>query len=230
MLLWKQEITCLFHSHKKRKDCLETRAVYIEISLLSCNLPDGPKHRGSVLRNTEISEGDQLLSGASYAIMDIIEFDILQIAKKWNWKWIFIQQGYFFRKIPAINASFAPKYLPPQGWSLKFGQNIKMFQPKYWNVMQEDAQVNKAERFMFEQYRQTSKRKINVRNVSKSKALEFQRKRYHFRLWVFAFNSKCLYCWHWRVLQKVLQCKWCKRLSDPLLRLQYHFALRGSKS
>ena len=36
-------------------------------------------------------------------------------------------QGYFFRKIPAINASFAPKYLHPEGWSLKFGQNIKMF-------------------------------------------------------------------------------------------------------
>ena len=48
--------------------------------------------------------------------------------------------------------------------------------------MQEHAQVNKAKRFVFEQYRQTSKRKINVRNVSKSKALEFQRKRYHFRL------------------------------------------------
>ena len=34
---------------------------------------------------------------------------ILQIAKKWNWKIIFIRQGYIFKKVPAINVSFAPK-------------------------------------------------------------------------------------------------------------------------
>ena len=41
----------LQHSHKKWKDSLETRAVYIEIFLVSWNLPNGPKHRGSILRN-----------------------------------------------------------------------------------------------------------------------------------------------------------------------------------
>ena len=40
-------------------------------------------------------------------------------------------QGYFFRKIPAINASFAPKYAHLQGWPLKFGQDVKIFPPKY---------------------------------------------------------------------------------------------------
>ena len=54
-------------------------------------------------------EGDQPLARAFHAIMDEIEADILQIAKKWNWKWIFIHQGYFFRKIPTINTSFAPE-------------------------------------------------------------------------------------------------------------------------
>ena len=70
------------------------------------------------------SEGNQLLAGAFHAT------DILQITKKWNWKCIFIHQGYFFRKIPAINAKFAPKCIHFQGWSPKFGQNVKMFQPK----------------------------------------------------------------------------------------------------
>ena len=54
------------------------------------------------------SEGDQLLKGAFHAILDKIEADILQIAKS--------GMGYesshisdtFFRKIPDINASFAP--------------------------------------------------------------------------------------------------------------------------
>ena len=63
----------------------------------------------------ESSEGDQLLAGASHAIMDEIEADILAIAKKWNLKLIFIHQRYFFRTIPAINASFAPKYVYLQG-------------------------------------------------------------------------------------------------------------------
>ena len=33
------------HSHKKRKDSLETRAVLIEIFMLCSNLPSSPKHR-----------------------------------------------------------------------------------------------------------------------------------------------------------------------------------------
>ena len=52
------------------------------------------------------SEEDQLLAGAFHAIMDKIQAHILQIEKKW--KWIFIHQACFFRKIPAINANFAP--------------------------------------------------------------------------------------------------------------------------
>ena len=38
----------LDHSHKKRKDSLETRTVLIEISMLYWNLQSGPKHRGSL--------------------------------------------------------------------------------------------------------------------------------------------------------------------------------------
>ena len=88
----------LYHSHKKQKDSLETRAVYIETSLVSWNLLNGQKHWGSVLRNMASSEGDQLLAGAFHAILDKIKADILQITKKWNWKQIFIDQGYFFQK------------------------------------------------------------------------------------------------------------------------------------
>ena len=61
------------------------------------------------------SEGNKLLAGASYVIMDKTEADILQITKNWNWKWIFIHQGNFSGKIPAINASFAQKYVHLQG-------------------------------------------------------------------------------------------------------------------
>ena len=78
------------------------------------------------IKNMAISKGDQLLAADFHALMDKIAADILQIAKKWNWKLTFTHQEYFFfRKIPAINASFAPKYLHLQGWFLKFGQNCK---------------------------------------------------------------------------------------------------------
>ena len=140
--------TIAYYSHKKRKDSLETWAVYIETPWVSWGIL-GPKHRGSILKNNMAgSEENQLLAGAFHAIMGKIEAGILQIAKKWNWKWIFMYQGYFFRKIPAINASFAPKYVHLQGWPLKFRQEVKIFQPKYWNAMQEQTQVNKK-RFVF---------------------------------------------------------------------------------
>ena len=51
------------------------------------------------------SEGDQLPAGAFHTIMDKIEADSLQIAKKWNWKCIFIHQEYLFRKILAVNSA-----------------------------------------------------------------------------------------------------------------------------
>ena len=36
-----------------------------------------------------------------------------------------MQKIYFFKKIPAINASFAPKYVHLRGWSLESRKNIK---------------------------------------------------------------------------------------------------------
>ena len=89
------------------------------------------------------SEEDQLLAGAFHAIMGKIEAGILQIAKKWNWKWISMYQGYFFKKILAIGASFTLKYMHLQGWPLMSGQDVKIFQPKYWIAIQEQTQVNK---------------------------------------------------------------------------------------
>ena len=62
---------------------------------------------------------------------------------------------------------------------------------------------------MFEQYRETNQRKMNVPK-HQFRNFEISAERYHFRLWVFAFDSQCFYCWHWKVLPKVLQCKWCK--------------------
>ena len=52
--------------------------------------------------------GDKLLAGVFHPILDKVEADILQIAKLWNWKWIFIHQEYLLREIQAIHASFAP--------------------------------------------------------------------------------------------------------------------------
>ena len=44
------------------------------------------KHQGSILRNMASSEGDQPLARAFHTIMDKIEADVPQIAKKWNCK------------------------------------------------------------------------------------------------------------------------------------------------
>ena len=42
--------------------------------------------RPKTSRNMASSEENQILAGAFHAIMDKIEADKLQIAKKWNWK------------------------------------------------------------------------------------------------------------------------------------------------
>ena len=102
------------------------------------NLLNGPKHRGSILKNMASSEGYQLLVWAFHAIIDKIAVDIFQIANKWNWRWTFIYQGYVFRKILAINASFAIKYAHLLCWSLKFGQNCKDVPAK---ILKRDART-----------------------------------------------------------------------------------------
>ena len=70
----------------------------------------------------------------------------------------------FFRKIPDINASFAPNNVHIQGWSLKFGQNIKTFQPKYWNLMQDQTQTSL--RMMNVRKQQFKRFEISVEKIS----------------------------------------------------------------
>ena len=48
-------------------------------------------------------------------------------------------------------------------------------------MMQEQTQVNKTQRSVFEQYRETSQRKMNVRK-QQFKNFEISAERYHFRL------------------------------------------------
>ena len=98
------------HSHKKQKDSLETQTVYIEIYLTSWNLLNIPKRRGSNLRNIASSEGSHLVAGAFHVIVDKIEADILQIAKKWNWKWIV---KHTFQKDPSYEFQFCTKVCAP---------------------------------------------------------------------------------------------------------------------
>ena len=94
-----------------------------------------------------------------------------------------MHQGYVFRKIPAINASFTPKYVHLQGWPLKFLQDVKISQQKYWNVMQELKLTKK--RFVFEQDRQTNiyKKQFKRFEISGEK-ISFQIMSFYFQFWM----------------------------------------------
>ena len=130
---------CCRHSHKKWKDSLEARAIYIEISLASWNLPKSSKQWGWILRNMASSEEDLLLSRAFRAIMDEIEAYILEISKKWNWIWTFIHQGYYFRKIPAIKCQFCTKVCAPSGLVSEVWAKYKDVQTK---ILKRHARTN----------------------------------------------------------------------------------------
>ena len=122
------------------------------------------KTPGINIKNMANSEGDQALTGAFHAIVEKTEDDMLQIVKKWNWKWIFIHQGYFFTKVPTINSNFAPKHVHLQGSSLRLGQNCKDVPTKILKRNVNKTQFSKRKkRFAFEQQRQTSQRKMNAR-------------------------------------------------------------------
>ena len=77
------------HSHKKRKDNLETRVVHIKCLTICWNSPNKPKHLESFFKNMACTKGNQLFLVDFHAILDKIETDMLQITKKWNWKWTF---------------------------------------------------------------------------------------------------------------------------------------------
>ena len=70
------------HSDKKRKDCLETRAVSMKISMLYSNFPSGPKHRGSLQKDMAFSEGNQLFAGDFPANMDERNADMVKFTKR----------------------------------------------------------------------------------------------------------------------------------------------------
>ena len=76
------------HSHKKLKHGLETRAIFIEISILCWNLPNSPKHWGTLQKNMAFPEGNKLFAGDFCANLDEKNVDMVHFAKRWNWKWI----------------------------------------------------------------------------------------------------------------------------------------------
>ena len=73
------KLSCLElnHSHKKRKDSLETRVVLIEISMLCWHLPSGPKHWGSLQKNMTFPEGNKLFASNFRANLDETNADMV---------------------------------------------------------------------------------------------------------------------------------------------------------
>ena len=83
-----QKTLSLNHSHKKRKDSLETRAVLKEIFMLCWNLENGPKHRGWLQKNIAFPEVNKLFTSDFRANLNETNADMIQFIKSWNWKWI----------------------------------------------------------------------------------------------------------------------------------------------
>ena len=101
-------------SHKKQKDSLETRAIYINLVSLWYikNYRTTKKHReskhGKLWRGSAACRSFSCYYGwnRSWYTCNCKEVEL---------KINFHTSKYFFRTIPAINASFAPKYVHLQG-------------------------------------------------------------------------------------------------------------------
>ena len=78
----------LGQSHKKWKDSPETRGVLIEISKLCWSLPRVPKQQGLLQKKYAICWRDKLFAGDLRVNLVEKNADMVQITKRWNWKWI----------------------------------------------------------------------------------------------------------------------------------------------
>ena len=74
------ESAWLYHSHKKRKDSLETRAVLIEVFMACWNFSSRPKHRGSLQKkNIALTEGNKLFAGDFRVNLDETNADMVRL-------------------------------------------------------------------------------------------------------------------------------------------------------
>ena len=117
------------HSHKKQKDSLKTRAVYIKVCMVCWNVASGPKHRG-LLQDMLSAKKDQPLEGDLHAVLNEIEADILQKYKKMIPKMVRLTSRNFQQKHSSYKCQFCTKVsasprLVPQVYD-KYGQNIKI--------------------------------------------------------------------------------------------------------
>ena len=180
---------------------MKIRVGYIEISLVSWNVPNGPKHQGSILKNMASSEEGQLIGGAFHIIRDEIVAAMLQTAKKWNWKLIFTHQcnvlERFEQQLQVLHQSTCT--FKAGLWSL--GKTLKMFQPNFEPRCKNKLKLIKKGLCLNSTEKLAKKRLMYVKN--NLKVLKLQRKRCHFRLSVFAFNFEWFYCCHWRVLPEL---------------------------
>ena len=95
--------------------------------------------------------------------MDKIETDILQIEKKFNWKWIFIYQEYFFQKDFSYKYQVCAKVREPSKLVSEVWAKCKDVLNKILKTRCKLATKKKEKKiFVLEQYRQTSQRMMSV--------------------------------------------------------------------
>ena len=77
----------LIHSHRKRKDSLETRAVLK--ALRHVEIYRAARNTGNHFKKIWLSpKRMSCLAGNFRANMDKTNADMVQLIKRWNWKWI----------------------------------------------------------------------------------------------------------------------------------------------
>ena len=148
--------------------------------MVSSNLSNGPKHRGSFLKDMASSEGVSYLQELSMLLwinQRLIHFKLQSSGIENKSSYI---NNIFLRGIQAMYASFAPKYLHLQDWYLEFEQNIKRSADV--SGSSHDIEASCKNKLKLTKLKDLCfKKKMNVRNRN-CKTLKFQLKRYHFRL------------------------------------------------
>ena len=208
--------------NKKRKDNLETRSAFIEISILKFT------KRLKTPWNTFEKYG--------FLWRESAIFRLFSCASGWNERWYAsiykemelemdcLTSRCFCRKLRAITISSVPKYMYLQGWSLKFKRWLGKIQRKSTRCVRFQPCVETGCNFnlkftglkdlFIKRVQKISQRWIMcIANIAILELRIFSG-RYHFR---FTSTGENFYCWRWLVLPKVSQGKWFQDLQRPCM-------------
>ena len=112
--------SCHLYIVTRNVKIVKIRTVFIEISMLSWNLPNGPKHRGPLLKKHGFLRRELAICRWFLSSSRRNKRWYASIYKEMELEMDFLRSRILLQKLPATTIDSTSKHVYLQGWSLKF--------------------------------------------------------------------------------------------------------------